>query len=512
MHPKMSPTAQCSAINRDQQEFLEAVLVQLCTQPSSVIESETIEIKNWCSDEKQLGDKASEVSVCLANLKGGLILLGIENEDYKRQKFSPCPHRNVSAEWIVRRIQDNTVPPVEVSAFNASEAIQRITGNTTANCFALFVAKSRHVGGHQTIGGLSKIRSGKECRPYYVAAQDDRSKAPVAGAAVSDLAITSVEWGMSQHEKKFGVSKSSWESSTDFLLKLGFIEQYLAEGEFLPHYRVTLAALLLFGKESVLQREFPSSETILITPLETRHLRVNIVESFRQLCGSRSSLLPSILTSVPTKCIKELLVNAFVHRSYRHNSPIVIHATESELRIESPGGLSSGLSADSLIYCTPTYRNFLLAEGARYLGLCDKIGKGIDEVYDGVLQNGLGFPVFENRQDQFSACISISGCKEFKEFLGRRSQSLNKLDEIIVLRYLYDREKASFNELCTVMQRGHQFCHRVLSEMFQKNMVEPLSSLNLEWRLFPVLRTDIERIFEQDQYNFGFSDLYGDER
>jgi predicted HTH transcriptional regulator len=152
----------------------------------------------------------------------------------------------------------------------------------------------------------------------------------------------------------------------------------------------------------------------------------------------------------------------------------------------------------------------LLAEGARYLGLCDKIGKGIDEVYEGVLQNGLGFPLFESGDNHFSARISLEGCAEFREFVKRRAQALTQLDEIIVLRFLFERETARFVELCAAMQRGSQFGHKILSEMFRKNMVEPLSSLNLEWRLTPIVKGDIQNIFKQGQFSFGFGDLYGE--
>jgi len=98
-----------------------------------------------------------------------------------------------------------------------------------------------------------------------------------------------------------------------------------------------------------------------------------------------------------------------------------------------------------------------------------------------------------------------------EEFLKRRSQALTQLDEIIVLRFLLDHELASFKELCAVMQRGHQFGYRILAEMARKLMIEPTSSLNMEWRLSPVLRTDIQNIFRDDQYNFGFASLFGDE-
>jgi ATP-dependent DNA helicase RecG len=205
-------------------------------------------------------------------------------------------------------------------------------------------------------------------------------------------------------------------------------------------------------------------------------------------------------------------MNCFVHRDYRVNSPIVIRATNNTLEFENPGSLCTGLSSETLLYCTPVYRNFLLAEGARYLGMCDKVGRGIDAVYESVLQQGLGFPIFENGDNHFTARVSTTGSREFREFLKRRSQALSQLDEIIVLRFLFDRESASFRELCAVMQRGATFGHRVLTEMMRKMMIEPASALNLEWRLSPIVRADVQNIFQVDQYGFDFDRLCGDEK
>lgn len=167
---------------------------------------------------------------------------------------------------------------------------------------------------------------------------------------------------------------------------IGLLESHPEDGDSSPSNSVTLAGLLLFGTEMALMHYCPGLETIVITSKETKRIRNNIVDSFRQLCSSRTSLLPSLCPNVPDRCIKEVLMNSFVHRSYRINSPLIIRVTDESLEFESPGSLCTGLSPESLLYCIPVYRNFLLAEGARYLGLCDKVGRGINAVYESVLQ------------------------------------------------------------------------------------------------------------------------------
>jgi len=225
---------------KEHEEELRAIFVQLCVQAASVIESEKLEIKNWCTNEKHLGDKASESSACLANAHGGIVLLGIEDDDIGRRKFSKCPYPNVTTEWIVQRIQDSTVPPVQISVMDASSLLQEISPTSGVNCFAVFVSKTRKIGGHQTVGGNSKIRSGKDCRPYYVAAEDDRSKAPVVFATKEDLSLSSINWGMQKHKKKFEMTKDTWESEFDFLVHIGLLEEDVDDGDSALNYRITL--------------------------------------------------------------------------------------------------------------------------------------------------------------------------------------------------------------------------------------------------------------------------------
>ena len=211
---------------------------------------------------------------------------------------------------------------------------------------------------------MSRIRHGKDCKPYYVAAEDDRSKAPVAFATIDALSIASIHWGIQQHKKKFNLAGEQWEAEVDFLAHVGLLDRS-STCEEIPkvHSQISLAGLLLFGTEEALKHYCPGLETIVITPIGEKRFNANnanIVDSYRHLCGSRSAMLPCLSPEILERCIKEVLMNCFVHRDYRINFPIVIRATDGTLEFENPGALCTGLSSESLLYCTPVYRNFLL--------------------------------------------------------------------------------------------------------------------------------------------------------
>jgi len=483
------------------------ILVQLCSQPASVVESEYLEVKSWCQDEKQLAEKASEAAACLANASGGMLIFGVEEEAGLVPRFSRCPYPNVSVAWVMQRIHDFTMPPVEVTVREIGPAIREISGVADADGFAVCIPKSKRIGGHITIKGISKIRSGKECRPYY-SVEEDFTRAPVPVLAISDLSTESVQWGIEQHCKKFNLARGCYESQTEFLAHTGLLERHVPDMDSAAGYRVSLAALLLFGKQAALRRGFWWFETVLLTDGATSHINKNIVETFRELCGTRAALLPSLCPGIPLETIRELLVNAYIHRSYRINAPIIIRVSADGMEIQSPGELPVGIHAENLIHCVPIYRNFLLAEGARYLGLCDKIGQGIDLIYKSVLQNGFGFPSFESAENRVTARVPTGCSPEFREFTRKRSQALGQLEELMVLRLLWDKERVSAGELFSLMQRGSHVGQSVLDRMFTKAMIEPVDGMQTLWRLSPVVRRDIETIFSCNQMSF--SDLYGE--
>jgi hypothetical protein len=477
------------------------MLIQLCAQAPEAIESSTLEVKNWCNDEKELAEKISEAAACLANWEGGTVLIGVGPSRYCSHKFSACPYPNVNPEWLAARVHDHTVPPVDHVVYDVSETAREVLGVNDVGVFALEVARTTFVSGHMTVKGVSKIRVGKECRPYYTA-EDDRTRAHVPNCTIADLSLTSIRSATALHRERFGTPETRWSDPCDFLLEARLLETYLADGESEPRHHVPLATLILFGKHQALSRHLPFFETLLIDGGADRHLRKNVVDSVQELCGSDEAILPSACPGLSRAAAQELLLNSYIHRCYRTAAPNVIKIRADSLEVQNPGELVGGLNASALIHCVPVYRNLSLADGARFIGLCDKIGHGIDLIYKSVLAGGFDFPVFESGDNLFTARISTGRSREFAEFVRRRSQSLSSLEEIAVLRLLWAKERAELPELATAMERGHVVARRILEEMRKKSMVERCLD-DLSFALAPTVRGDIENIFQSDQMDLG---------
>lgn len=467
------------------------IFVQLLAQPVEVVEGDELEIKGWCDNEKDFADKMVESACCVANATGGIVLGGVGG---KKAIFSHCPYPNVNPSWIEARVKNGSYPPVECRVFDLTEVLQELTGKADANAYGLKIPRRHCLTSHVTAKGISKIRQGKDCRPYFTTADDDRTRAIVHDASIADLSQESLKWALARHQKKFNTAFD--DDLLSFAARLHVIvSQHDGEVE-LEQYDVTLAALLLFGKERALERLYRNAETIVCYDSEHPRFGRNIVESVRELIVAEKSPIRQRCSGISQDTLLELLMNAYIHRDWRASGPVMVRVSEI-LEIQSPGELLPGLNVTNLLRCIPAYRNFLLAESCRQIGLCDKAGKGIGLIFDSALKGGLEVPIFENGNNSFTVRLSLNKSETFAEFVRVRAASLSNMDEILCLRALLDREDMVTEEIAQVLQRAVHDTQKVLTGMKRKMMVDETRANR--FALSHGVRTDIEDVFRRDQ-------------
>ncbi|MGO9453878.1 MAG: helix-turn-helix domain-containing protein [Candidatus Binataceae bacterium] len=91
---------------------LQQILTDLETRSAGELESQTLEFKSWCRDEKNLCGELAEAAVCLANADGGFVIIGVQDRNVGRRAASTCPYRAVTADWIRAKVREFTTPPV----------------------------------------------------------------------------------------------------------------------------------------------------------------------------------------------------------------------------------------------------------------------------------------------------------------------------------------------------------------------------------------------------------------
>lgn len=97
---------------------------------------------------------------------------------------------------------------------------------------------------------------------------------------------------------------------------------------------------------------------------------------------------------IPPDAIRELIVNAMVHRSYLDHGTIQVAVYDNRLEITSPGKLPMGQTMERMKEGYSKIRNEALAHAFAYMNLIEHWGSGIPRIIDKVKAAGLREPEF----------------------------------------------------------------------------------------------------------------------
>jgi ATP-dependent DNA helicase RecG len=166
----------------------------------------------------------------------------------------------------------------------------------------------------------------------------------------------------------------------------------------------TNAGVLLFGKNT--RFFFPGAyvqylkfagESLTELPVDQAEISGDLHSVLRELNArlrlviqtamrSVSALGEALLPDYPEVALRELLVNAVMHRNYNSNTPIRFYSFSDHIEIQSPGGLYGEVTAENF----PTrnsYRNPVIAEAMKVLGFVNRFGYGVQRAQALLSQN-----------------------------------------------------------------------------------------------------------------------------
>ena len=93
---------------------------------------------------------------------------------------------------------------------------------------------------------------------------------------------------------------------------------------------------------------------------------------------------------IPPEALRELIVNAFVHRSYfDHEAPVFVAVYDTRVEIVSPGGLPRGLAKEEALAGRSRIRNHALAAAFNYMHYVEGWGSGFKRVNEQLRAAGL---------------------------------------------------------------------------------------------------------------------------
>ncbi len=185
------------------------------------------------------------------------------------------------------------------------------------------------------------------------------------------------------------------------------IEQQLASLRFFDSTRhlANVAGVLLFGKNpryflpgAYVQFLRLPSTTLTDRPIDQAEISGDLLGMLRELdirikTGIQTSLIATstlrekLLPDYPEVAVRELLLNAVMHRDYRSNTPIRMYWFSDRIEIQSPGGLY-GEVTQSTMTRRNSYRNPVLAEAMKTLGYVNRFGYGIQRAEAAMREGG----------------------------------------------------------------------------------------------------------------------------
>lgn len=100
------------------------------------------------------------------------------------------------------------------------------------------------------------------------------------------------------------------------------------------------------------------------------------------------------IKNYPYWALRELTMNAIMHRNYESNAPIYIYEFADRIEIINPGGLYGEVTPQNFPNASD-YRNVVIAEAMKVLGYVNRFNYGVKRAKAELLQNGNGEPVFD---------------------------------------------------------------------------------------------------------------------
>ncbi len=336
--------------------------------------------------------------VCFANGSGGQIHIGIEDG-----VTEPCSDQRVATDLLDRvrkRVGELTV--------NVDVVAEVRIGNNGGQFLVLTVPRA--VGVASTSDGRYFLRIGDECRPVL---GDDVLRLVTERPSSPWETMTSLQTPRDRCNNTYRrrlcaalrdserVKESVREKTDEELL-----DHYgLAIGELLTNLGVLLVGMTSdrarLGTAPVVQaikydeREIKIAKHVWddysLSPVELVDVVWRDVPDFRETYELPDGLLRNSVPAYEEAVVRELLVNALVHRPYTQRGDVFFNLHPDRLEVVNAGRLPLGVTPQNILHASRR-RNDGLARVFHDLKLMEREGSGFDLMYDRLLASGRSVP------------------------------------------------------------------------------------------------------------------------
>lgn len=449
---------------------------------ASTLESDRLEFKEPAENLKRTLEIIADAVICMANASGGHVVLGIRDSAVGLAALVGVG-AELSPDVVVRGVFDRTRPSLSVPVDEA----------TLGGCRLLVLTVPKGATFYANAKGTATRRIGTECRPFPPEEQKqalasrglyDWSAQPCVASDVEELDADEV----ARLRRLLRAAGKSELASADTGSLLSDLRLVTAEGE------LTRAGLLLLGRPDAIQREIPTySYAYQYRP----HGGAEATARFRQhrpLLAAVEQLIDAVETrrtvhplniaggvqvqlhDYPSAAVRELVVNALVHRDYEVDGSAEVDHSPDRLVVSSPGGLVFGVTPDNILTHPSTPRSRLLLESVTLLQVAERTGQGVDRVYRELLRAGKHPPAFDDHGTRVEVTLpGGAGNDAFVRFVTQvlNDRSASDIEILLALDHLCAKRSISAAVLAPRIQRSQAEAQRTLERLVEEDLVEP---------------------------------------
>ena len=143
-----------------------------------------------------------------------------------------------------------------------------------------------------------------------------------------------------------------------------------------------------------------SGDLLSVMSILNTRIKTNIQATLKQV----TVLQEKTVFNYPAVAVRELMMNAIMHRDYSSNTPVRFYWFADRIEIQSPGGLYGEVTKETLTERN-SYRNPIIAEAMHSLGYVNRYGYGIQRAQAALKENGNSPAEFDTRDHIFLAVI-----------------------------------------------------------------------------------------------------------
>jgi len=411
-------------------------------------------------------DELAKDCVSFANAQGGSIYIGIEDKDSLPPANQKISDRNLP-DLLQKNIAQRTVNvgvaiTIEV-ADNESEflKVQVFRNAQTIAC---------------TTDGRYYIRVHDECKPVppdemarlaadknaFVWEEQTTKRIPATQFDEQKRRIFLVDVRNSKR-----VSSFIREMSDDEILDFYFFQKngYLTNLGILWIGKRNDRATLLYPPAIQIIRYDDKDEKVwklllddyFSNPKELLERVLNDVPDWQESIEISEGMFRKNIPFFPIEVVRELVVNALVHRTYTTRGDIFINIYPDRLEIHSPGRLPFGVTPKNILNQS-IRRNEHISKAFYDLGLMEREGSGYDLVYAQLLGSGKPLPIVNETDERVTVIVKKQFVsKEVVRLMDKASTEFSlKQKELISLGLLAQQQSYTAVEISSILNQNEE--------------------------------------------------------